>query len=247
MKKRILSFTLALVMLLSMTTVAFAANEWESDIDVVKVAEIGDQSYATLEDAFNAANGEAVALSGDLKVADLVLPEKAVLNLNGYTLTADSVDSIAPGASIIDTTGGEGLLIVNSDCEFAENNAQLPLLDEQAAGYRFFNVTVKSVAVTGKKSGAPKYWFQVKFENFDKVYALLNAGSDLDIKVNLNCDGEQAVAVAQEGFVMDWAERYNGNDSIYITAALVDAEGFESISAIPAIGANGVEAQGKTM
>ena len=247
MKKRIFSFALILVMLLSMTTVAFAANEWESDIDVVSVANVGDNSYATLEDAFNAANGAAVALSGDLKVSQLVLPEKAVLDLNGYTLTANSFDSIAPGASVIDTTGGEGLLVVNGDCEFAEDNAQLPLFDEEDAGYRFFNVTVKSVAVTGKKSDAPKYWFQVKFENFDKVYALLNAGSDLDIKVNLNCDGEQAVAVAQEGFVMDWAEAYNGNDGIYITAALVDAENFDSISAIPAIGANGVEAKGKTM
>ena len=246
MKKRILSFVLALVMLLSMTTVAFA-NEWESDIDVVSVANVGDNTYATLEDAFAAANGEAVALSGDLKVADLVLPAKAVLNLNGYTLTAESFDSTAPGAQIVDTAAGEGQLVVNGDCEFAENNAQLPLLDEQAAGYRFFNVTVKSVAVTGKKSGTPKYWFQVKFENFDKVYALLNAGSDLDIKVNLNCDGEQAVAVAQDGFVMDWAERYNGNDSIYITAALVDAEGFESISATPAVGASGVDISGKAM
>lgn len=250
MKKRIFSLALALAMLLSMTTVVFAANEWESDIDVVKVAEIGDKNYATLGDAFADQiedGAEYVSLSGDLKVADLVLPAKAVLNLNGYTLTAENIDSTAPGASIIDITGGEGLLVVNGDCEFAEDNAQLPLVDEKAAGYRFFSVTVKSVAVTGKKSDAPKYWFQVKFENFDKVYDLLKAGSDLDIKVNLNCDGEQAVAVAQEGFVMNWAERYNGNDSIYITAALVETDGFNSISAIPAIGANGVEAQGKTM
>ena len=87
----------------------------------------------------------------------------------------------------------------------------------------------------------------MKFENFEKVYALLNAGSVLDIKVNLICDGEQAVAVAQEEFVMDWAERYNGNNSIYITAALVDAEGYESISATPAVGANGVDISGKAM
>ena len=159
MKKRVFSLALALVMLLSMTTVAFA-NEWESDIDVVKVAEIGDQSYATLGDAFadQVANGaEYVSLSGDLKVSDLVLPEKAVLNLNGYTLTADSIDAIAPGASIIDTAAGEGLLVVDGECDFSESNAQLPILDEQAAGYRFFAVTVKSVAVTGKKSDAPKY------------------------------------------------------------------------------------------
>ena len=46
---------------------------------------------------------------------------------------------------------------------------------------------------------------------------------------------------------MQWAERYNGNDSIYITAALVDADSYESISAAPAVGANGVNVAGKTM
>ena len=76
MKKRILSFALTLAMVLSMATVAFA-TDWETPIDVVNVANVGDNTYATLEDAFANANGAEVSLSGDLKVADLVLPEKA--------------------------------------------------------------------------------------------------------------------------------------------------------------------------
>ena len=51
MKKRILSFALALAMVLSMATVAFA-TDWETPIDVVNVANVGDNTYATLEDAF---------------------------------------------------------------------------------------------------------------------------------------------------------------------------------------------------
>ena len=240
MKKRILSFTLALVMLLSMGTVAFA-NEWESDIDVVSVANVGDNTYATLEDAFNAANGEAVALSGDLKVADLVIPANAILDLNGYTLTAESFDSSAPGAQII----GEGLLTVNGACEFNENNPQLPI--ETEAGYQFFAVAVKSVAVTGKNSSSPKYWFQVKFENFESVYELIKAGSAMDIKVHLNIDGKEAVAVANAEFVAQWADSYNANNGIYITAAIADAEGVTSIIANPGVGANGVEIKGAAM
>ena len=248
MKKRIISFALTLAMLLSMATVAFA-TEWETPIDVVQVAVVGDNAYATLEDAFAdqiEAGAEYVSLSGDLTVGDLVLPENGVLNLNGFALTADSFDSIAPGAKIIDTTGGEGLLIVKGEYEFAENNPQLPVKDETAGGFRFLAVTVKSVAVSGKKTNSPKYWFQVKFENFDKVDALIAAGSELELKVLVNQDGVEAVATANRDFLLKWVETYKANNGIYITAQIADTEG-KAISAIPAIGANGVDITGKTL
>lgn len=236
MKKRILSFALVLAMLLSMTTVALAANnEWESDIDVVSIANVGDDSYATLEDAFAAANGESVSLSGDLTVADLVLPAKAVLNLNGYTLTADSFDSTAPGAQII----GEGALVVSGECVFNENNPQLPIKNAEGA-FQFFAVTVNSVAITSGN----KYWFQIKFQDFDAVYALIKAGSTVDIKVHLNVDGTEAVAIADSSFVAQWADAYNNNNGIYITAQLVDSELGTAIVANPAVGANGVDIKG---
>ncbi len=251
MKKRIVSFALTLAMLLSMTTVAFAAEnkDWESEIDVVRVAMVGDDSYATLEDAFAdqiEAGAEYVSLSGDLTVDDLELPENAVLNLNGYTLTADTFDSIAPGAQVIDTTGGEGVLVVKGECEFNERNTQLPVMDDEAGGYRFFVVTVRSVAVTGK-GGTPKYWFQVKFENFEKVHGLIHDGSEVNIKVNVSWDGGEAAAVAQDSFVMKWAEAYDANNGIYITATIADSENYANISAIPGIGANGVAIDGQTL
>ena len=245
MKKHILSFALTLAMLLSMTTAVFA-TDWETPIDVVRVASVGDEYYASLDEAFAAAGEKQVSLTADLTVKELVVPAGAVLNLNGYTLTADSFDSTAAGAKIIDTTGGEGLLIVKGECEFAPNNAQLPIEDKTAGGFRFFAVTVKSVAVTGKNSTSPKYWFQVKFENFEKVDALIAAGSDLDIKVLVTLDGTEAVAIAGRDFLTKWAETYKANNGIYITAQIVDTEG-KAISAVPAIGANGVNIKGVTL
>lgn len=242
MKKRILSFALTLAMLLSMTTVAFAAN-WETPIDVVQVASVGDDVYASLDEAFAAAGEEQVSLTGDLTVGNLVLPAKGVLNLNGYTLTAESLDATAPSASIIDTTGGEGLLVVKGECDFSPSNAQLPIKDE--TGFRFFAVTVKSVAVTGKNSTSPKYWFQVKFENFEKVDALIAAGSELEIKVLLDVDGTSAVATADRNFLTKWVETYKANNGIYITAKIADTEG-KTVVATPAIGANGVNITGQS-
>lgn len=251
MRKRMISLVLVLAMLLSMSTVVFAAEskDWESDIDVVNVANVGDDTYATLEDAFAGqieAGAEYVSLSSDLTVGDLVLPANAVLNLNGYTLTAESFDSTAAGAQIIDTTG-DGLLVVNGEYDFGENDPYLPINDGQAGGFRFFSVEVKSVAVTGKNGASPKYWFQVKFENFDQVYALIKAGSAVDIKVHLNIDGSEAVAIANADFVTKWADVYNTNNGIYITAQIADAEGVQSIVANPGVGANGVDIKGKAL
>ena len=241
MKKRILSFALTLAMLLTMSTAVFAAD-WETPIDVVQVAMVGDEYYASLDAAFAAANGAEVSLSADLTVADLVVPAGAVLNLNGYTLTAASFDSTASGAQI----GGEGALVVSGECAFNVNNPQLPIKDAEGA-YNFFAVTVKSVAITGKNSDAPKYWFQVIFENFEDVKALLTAESEVTIKVNLTVDGAPVVAEADGDFLMKWVEAYEANNNIYITAQLVEGEIGTEIVANPGIGANGVDVLGTDM
>lgn len=246
MKKRILSFALILAMLLTMSTAVFAAD-WETPIDVVQVAMVGDEYYASLDAAFAAANGAEVSLSADVTVDELVVPAEDVLNLNGYTLTANSVDVTAASAYIIDTTGGEGLLVVNGEYDFGENAPYLPIKDETAGGFRFFEVEVKSVAVSGKNSAGPKYWFQVNFANFAKVKTLLSASSEVTIKVNLSVDGTEAVANADGAFLMKWVEAYEANNDIYITAQLVGDEVQAGIVAKPGIGANGVDVLGDNM
>lgn len=249
MKKRIFSMVLALAMLMSMSTMAFAAEDWETEIDVLQVATVGGQNYASLEDAFEAqiaTGADCVSLSNDLSVKELVVPGGAVLDLNGYTLSAGSVDAIAPGAKIIDSTGGNGALKVSGQCQLNENNDQLPIKDAETGDIRLFNVSVKAVAITGKNSAAPKYWFQVNFENFDAVYSLISAGAAVDIKVLVNVDGVDAEAVASAEFVAQWAEAYKNNSGVYITAQLLDAEG-KTVVATPAVGGYGVNIKGATM
>lgn len=250
MKKRVTTLALVLAMVLSMTTVAFATdNSFETPIDVVNQVTVNDKYFASLDQAFAyqvEVGAECVALNADLTVGDLEVPAGAVLDLNGYTLTANTLDSTAAAAYIIDSTDGDGVFVVGTH-EFNENNPQLPIYDAAVGGYRFFKVSVKSVAVTGKTSASPKYWFKVVFDNFEDVYSLIKAGSDVDLKVFVNWDGGAAVATADSAFVAKWADTYNSNNGIYITTSLVDIEGKANIAAIPAVGANGVDMEGATL
>ena len=61
-------------------------------------------------------------------------------------------------------------------------------------------------------------------------------------------DGTKVVAVANADFVSQWADAYNANNGIYITAKLVDANEIgETIVAIPAVAANGVAISGEEL
>ena len=210
---------------------------------------VGDQTFANLEAAFAyqvETGAECVSLCENTTVEALKLPVSGVLDLNGYTLTADTVDSIAAGAKIIDTTDGEGLLIVNGKYEFSPSNPQLPAKDETAGGFRFFTVTVRPVAVTGETANSPKIWFQVEFDNFQKIYELIRNDADFDIMLLMHWDDKDIEASAGREFLEKWAEAYKANDSLYITVKLDHTEG-KPVSAIPAIGANGVTVTGNIL
>lgn len=227
---------------LATTLIAKATQIVEKD-----VASVGDNTFASLQEAFDyqlAQGAESVSLSGDLEVESLTLPAGGVLNLNGYALTAASVDATV-GDIVDESENATGVLSVSGECEFDENNPQLPVYDSEKGGYRFFKVTVESVAVTGNAN--PKYWFRIKIENFDDVHGLIDAGSAVDIKLDITVDGVGAEATAQEGFVESWADAYGSNDAVYITVSAVSEEAYESISVIPALAANGVAIQGEEL
>lgn len=85
----------------------------------------------------------------------------------------------------------------------------------------------------------------MKFENFEKVDALIAAESELNIMVMLTVDGVLAEAKAGRDFLEKWADAYNANNGIYITAQIVDTEG-KTVVATPAVGANGVNVAGES-
>ena len=200
-------------------------------------------NYATVADALSQAEqGVTISLLEDLTETELVLAADVSLDLNGQVLNA-AVDATAAGAKIIDSSKGNALIC--GEVEFNPNNEQLPVYDQEAGGYRLFQISIEAIAVTGKTN--PKYWFRVNTENFDLLYQLIDAGTELDIAVDISWNGGEAAAKADAEFVKQWADAYNNNESIYITVSAVNAEGFDGLSLTPSVEANGVAISGEEM
>ncbi len=212
------------------------------------VAEVNGAYFATLEAAFRyqlETGAPAVTLTCNIWEKDLVFPAGAVLDLNGYTLTADSVLTYASNDLTDSSAEKTGLLkIQDADGNMLdENNSQLPLYDKAAGGYRFFEMKIEPVAVTGKEN--PTYWFRVTAEDFQKIYALEDSG--LLVKVKLSWKGGEAEAVADAAFTQKWEDAYNANQDIYLTVSAVNTEGLEDFVLTPCMTANGVTLAGEEM
>ena len=88
MKRRLLSAFLAVMMVLTMAPVAFAAD---TETTTEYVAQVSGKNYATLADAIEAANNKTLTLLKDVN-GQIVIPEgkTVTLDLNGNTVTAPS-------------------------------------------------------------------------------------------------------------------------------------------------------------
>ena len=88
MKRRLLSAFLAVMMVLTMAPVAFAAD---TEPTTEYVAQVDGTNYATLADAIEAANNKTLTLLKDVN-GQIVIPEgkTVTLDLNGNTVTAPS-------------------------------------------------------------------------------------------------------------------------------------------------------------
>lgn len=214
------------------------------------VAKVGEEYFLSLNDAFayqveNSA--EAVLLNKNSQVGDVILPANAVLDLNGYRLSADSVLSYS-SSTIIDNSEKDAGVLAIKDTEgnmISGDNAQLPVYDAEAGGLRFFELSVKSVAITGREN--PKYWFRIDCENFGEINKLIHSGSELNIIVKMTWDGGQAQAVASAEFLQKWADAYSSNASAYITVTAVNTENLADFSLIPCVSANNVDITGEEM
>ena len=219
-------------------------------------AVVGDQYFLSVADAlvYQAENGaDCVTLNKDVQVEYLHLESNQILDLNGHTLTVDSIKSYASSGIIDSSEKSTGVLVVKDEdgLMLDENNSQLPIYDAAEGGYRFFEISVKSVAITGKDGGNAKYWFKVSCENFDEIYKLIQAGSELNklnITVRMTWNGGEATATADPALLNQWAAKYAvSGDNFYITVTAVNAEGFEDFPLLPCFEANGVASKGKEM
>ena len=198
---------------------------------LVAVMANGETVYLPIAEALT--TGYDIALLALTKGENVVLAQGVTLDLNGYMLTANTFDAVAPGTQVIDTVGG-GVLIA-PDAEFASDNAQLPVYDSKEGGYRFFTVSVELIAVTGKNS-TPKYWFTV---NADEALKTLAAeGADIRIQAKMTWEGQsERYASAEPEFTRKWAL----SGAKYITVTVEGSENYENFNLIPCLTSTGVE------
>lgn len=206
------------------------------------------ENFSSFADACTYAQiSTTLCLQDNNAAMDLILPTGVNLDLNGYTLTADSVLTYSSSAIIDTSEDVSGLLKINDTDGnmISKDNSSLPVYDAKAGGYRFFAIDVQPCAVTGGN----KYWFKIKTEKFAPLYELINADADVQIKVKMTWDGqtEDVYAAADLAFTKVWADRYNANEDIYITVTATEAEGLGNFKLIPMITSGSAEISGTEM
>lgn len=118
MKRRLLSAFLAVMMVLTMAPVAFAAD---TEPTTEYVAQVDGNNYATIADAIAAANNKTFTLLKDVN-GQIVIPEgkKITLDLNGHTISNSRTavlnngnlticDSSEKKSGVIKSTGNVGI------------------------------------------------------------------------------------------------------------------------------------------
>lgn len=137
---------------------------------------IGDAEYDSFEEALSAAAaGQTITLNADVVAtgACTMLGADVTLDLNGHSLT---VSNFITFGDVVDTTEGEGKLIISDDptkafTNLQENNSQMPLYDED--GYRFFRYSVLNRGThTAADGKSMQFGTHVQLSN-RKAYELL--------------------------------------------------------------------------
>jgi len=138
--------------------------------------QIGDADYDSFEEALSAAvAGQTITLNADVVATEVctMLGADVTLDLNGHRLT---VSNFITFGDVVDTTEGEGKLIISDDptkafTNLQENNSQMPLYDED--GYRFFRYSVLNCGTRTAADGkSMQFGTHVQLAN-RKAYELL--------------------------------------------------------------------------
>ena len=135
MKKKLLVWLLALVMMISAiavgTIISTSADSMEITLNVTPVAQIGETQYRTLQEAVSAANdGDTITLLDDAYLtARLDIAKAITIDGNGYTITSDPNTTNA-----FNSTG----TIKTS------RSSAVPLLNVTGQGFVLENVTLKT-------------------------------------------------------------------------------------------------------
>lgn len=137
-------------------------------------AQIGNTTYATLDDALaNANTDDTIQLTKDAALESLMLMDGISLDLNGCTLTVGYVAAY-PGSAITDTTGGGLLKAAKNRVMLQKDNGYLPIWDGE--GYIFRNCTTLHENLKAETEDSVVYQFLPVIGT--QSYALLAQGAE---------------------------------------------------------------------
>ena len=163
-------------------------------------AKIGDEKYLTVEAALAAAKpGETIVMTADSDESGsiLVLFNGVTLDLNGKTLKANYLITTNGGANVIDSSDGEGLLVIAKNNLTVVNQSCLPIWIEAEGGYRFVQVTLKMQG-TAKADGSflMQYYFTGALDGALKTQFQNVAQNDMKLVLRVtykSMDGSNAI------------------------------------------------------
>lgn len=126
--KKFLTLFLVIIMLVTLSTVfvvsANAEDEIENTDQVIYVASIGEENYATLQDAIAASvSGDKIVLFANVVLEEtVVISEKAItIDLNGYTISSENEIALLTVNNASDLTiVGTGSMISAGEIVFVE-------------------------------------------------------------------------------------------------------------------------------
>lgn len=215
------------------------------------------KSFATFEEAVAVAydaDDLAVKLNADVAMDELIVPANLSIDLNGKTLTVDALSG-----SVTDSSAGNtGLLAAERDTiVFSAKNADAPLWDAAAGGYRFFDYLLEvfdeAEAVEGKPS-SQKFWFKFHFYTDDAcaeldqdAYALVAGGnSGFKVATHMSWNGEALPSVYYgidgdvDAFSRGWATDATASRWLYIRVDGLDEDLYGTLRVKPELEVNGV-------
>ena len=171
--KKLLATILALVMALSVTTMAWATE--------TNVAKVGDVEYGTLQAAVDAATaGQTIVLLKDVEITDVVtVGKKVVLDMNGKKLYNSTTDiwNESTGAWSLISVRENGDLTITGNGTFAAKENDCYAVDVQAGGKVIIqngtfigNIHAVYVYIGTAIINGGTYTVQQQFPNADRPY-----------------------------------------------------------------------------
>ena len=160
-------------------------------------------TYDSLEEALDAAISGTVVLQSDVSAGALLVRPNVTLDLNGYTLYAETLIAMN-GATVLDSKDCGSLKIAKENLVLAQDNSGVIPVWNGKDGYLFTQVEFMEMSQSAE-TGAAGYVFLPVFSNAEASSLLNNGGADNGLKLKVSLvwnDGQsQQFYTYDDGFV----------------------------------------------